>query len=162
MGLWIYEVTYLYQKCFNLEHCQTLQCFSMFFPWGFATKTREQHGCVSKYGDPPSNHILVLQEMNAIWVPHVETNAPNKSYHIIPHLFPLLWFWLWKHISKIQSQKRYKKHIQSWTKTLPDLLPGLGGGPRNFQRQGSRQFEIRCIYRGGWNSTQLYKDYNST
>ena len=87
---------------------------------------------------------------------------PNKSYHIIPHLFPLLWFWLWKHISKIQSQKRYKKHIQSWTKTLPDLLPGLGGGPRNFQRQGSRQFEIRCIYRGGWNSTQLYKDYNST
>lgn len=45
-------------------------------------------------------------------------------------------------------QKRYKHISNHEYKHCLISTPELGGGPRKFQRQGSRQFEIRCIYRG--------------
>lgn len=142
MGLWIYEVTYLYQKCFNLEHCQTLQCFSMFFPWGFATKTREQHGCVSKIWRPSLKSRFVLAGNECCLGPSCWDKRPQQKLSYHPSSIPSLI------ISKIQSKKD--------TNTYPIMNiniawfppPNSGVVPENSNVKGPVNLKF-AVYIGG-------------
>lgn len=91
------------------KRCNVFHVFSL----GICSKYKRTTWVCLKTWRPSLKSRFVLAENECYLGPSCWDKCPQKSHHIIPHLFPLLLFWLWKHISKIQSQKRSKKHISN-------------------------------------------------
>lgn len=141
------ELTYLYQPCFNLEHCQLLQCFPCFFLGDLQQKqTREQNGCVSKYGGTLTNHpeiVCFCRQRTLFWSLILRQTPPKKA--IISSLIYSLYCFDFGSIFQRYNPKKIQKSYPIMIIKITRFTSRTRGMEPKFQRQGSRKFEIRCI-----------------
>lgn len=123
---------------------------SMFFSLGIRNKNKRTTWVCLKIWRPSLKSHFGLAENECYLGPSCWDKRPQKSYHIIPHLFPLLLFWLWKHTSKIQSNpKKDTKNISNHEyKHCQIYFPDSGVVPEISNVKGPVNLKF-AVYVGG-------------